>query len=253
MRRTFHAVVTLTLAVAACALALACGQTCKCEGDVCTDCSGTTPTAPAPDGGTPDASNLAVVDATVDGLSGDASDSGVADAIDSTVGPTPACAGGCACNNTADACAASGCTLGSAHEPDGATVFDCRNLPLGLVCGGRGGRCLAAGVTCANPASYNDCDLWPSTGALCCLDQFDAGTDAGSGQEAGVGADAGAGCISGCSRRSIACVAPDPPTAWSCLGPGISGPAPFLEAGCTSLPINSLVWCCPNTFLSQCP
>jgi hypothetical protein len=92
-----------------------------------------------------------------------------------------------------------------------------------------------------------------------CVDAESSGSDggvvdvdAGFGPESGLANDGGAECITGCARGAIACSGSDPPMAWTCTGPGISSGGLFLEAGCTSVPIDSVAWCCPATFLSQC-
>lgn len=105
------------------------------------------------------------------------------------------------------------------------------------------------------------CDNPPdiSTTLIFCTDASSPGSDsgagdidAGSGLDSAVSNDAGAECITGCSRGAYPCTAPDPPNAWSCSGPGIGSADRFLEAGCTSAPINSVAWCCPAVFMSQC-
>jgi hypothetical protein len=87
--------------------------------------------------------------------------------------------------------------------------------------------------------------------ADCCLDGASAG-DGNSAEDVGDANRGGPGCISGCSRGTITCASADPPVGWRCDGPGTNSSARFVEAGCTSLPINSIAWCCPSAFLSQC-
>ena len=169
MVRSANAIVTVLVAVGSCTWPLSCGgQTCRCQGDVCMDCSGTTRAAPAPEAGEAEAAmgDSDVADATIDGLP---------------------------------------------HE---------------------------AAVTDA------------TIDADCCVH----GASAGDGNSAeDVGANGGGpACISGCSRGTITCSSSDPPVGWRCDGPGINSSARFVEAGCTSLPINSVAWCCPSAFLSQC-
>jgi hypothetical protein len=177
MLRGAHTVSTLTLALAAFALSLGCGQICRCQGDMCTDCSVAAPAPPGPETGTPGAA-----DATTESAVPDARG---ADADPTTDTSTPPCRDDQSCSGGA--------------SPDGA-----------------------------------------------------ADIDAGSGHDSDVANDGGAQCITGCSRGTIACTAPDPPVGWRCSGPGINASNRFVEAGCTSLPINSIAWCCPDTFLSQC-
>jgi hypothetical protein len=191
------AVIVAMLALAVCAALLGCGgRTSDSHGDGCADCSGTTPTPPPADAG-----NSVTVDATTDGSLADEPNDAAADAIDATIGPPAACAGGCACFSTPDACTASQCTPRSFVEPDGATGFACANLPLGFVCEHNGGRCLGAGARCPNYGSPNDCDPWPSAGAFCCLDQPDAGTNAADASDQDADAattDAGDADAHGC-------------------------------------------------------
>ncbi|HLK39737.1 MAG TPA: hypothetical protein VKU41_23435 [Polyangiaceae bacterium] len=78
------------------------------------------------------------------------------------------------------------------------------------------------------------------------------GVDAVAGHDAGGASEGGAECITGCSRSATSCAAPDPPVQWTCVGPGTTSGASFLEAGCTSVPINAIAWCCPESFLSKC-
>ena len=111
-----------------------------------------------------------------------------------------------------------------------------------LSCGGKTCRC--QGDVCM------DCS--GTTPAAPAPDAGDAESDGNSAEDVGGANDGGPGCISGCSRNAIACASSDPPVGWRCDGPGITSSAPFLEAGCTSLPINSIAWCCPSAFLSQC-
>jgi hypothetical protein len=77
--------------------------------------------------------------------------------------------------------------------------------------------------------------------------------DSGPAQDGGVRNDGGAECIAGCTRGTIRCASPDPPVEWGCVAPGINSGPRFVDAGCTSVPIGSVAWCCPSTFLSQCP
>jgi hypothetical protein len=180
MLRAICAAVTL----AACALSLGCGQTCKCNGDVCLDCSGTsTPAASGVDAGNPASGDAAVESAALDGAGDDGNTT--------TDGSTPLCR-------------------------------DDQSCPTG---GSDGGDFLDGGV---------------------------APDDTGSGHDAGAANDGVAACISGCARGQITCSTPDPPVGWRCSGPGINSAARFVDAGCTSVPINSVAWCCPDTFLSRC-
>lgn len=113
------------------------------------------------------------------------------------------CNGGCLCFGTPDACAANRCTLASHPQSDGATAFECDNGPLGFICEtSRGGRCLPAGATCANPAPQYGCDTWPSTGAFCCLDPVGEG-GRGCPTECSVDSDcANCGLPDGCTGRN---------------------------------------------------
>src|SRR5579864_1393418 len=65
LRRICAAVV-----IAAGALSFGCGQTCKCDGDPCTGCSGNTPAAPALETGTHVAGD-ATTDVTLPDATGD--------------------------------------------------------------------------------------------------------------------------------------------------------------------------------------
>jgi hypothetical protein len=176
MERVADAVVTVLATVGACTSLLGCGgQICRCHGDVCGDCSGTAPTAPAPDGGGSDFArgDSDVADATTDTFSHDASNENATGVID--------------------------------------------------------------------VAAATDC----------CLDG-PSPSDANSAQDTESANEGGPGCISGCSRGNLACAPSDPPVGWRCAGPGIDSSERFVEAGCTSFPINSVAWCCPSAFLSQC-
>jgi hypothetical protein len=79
MLRTASLAAAAVLAFAACFLALACGQTCKCEGDTCGNCSGTTSWSPTADGGSPP-----VGDAAIEATAADAADGGDQATIDAT-------------------------------------------------------------------------------------------------------------------------------------------------------------------------
>jgi hypothetical protein len=185
MPRIAHAVATVSMVLAACALSLGCGKTCMCHGDVCTDCSGTTSTAPAPDTGTPEAGDPTTESSVTLGCDFDAA----------------------ACPSACDS------------------------------------RCIDAGGSDSGSSAPDNQAGGPDSGSS---------VDAGSAHDSGGGSDGGAECITGCSRGTTACMAPDPPVGWSCSGPGISSGGRFLDAGCTSVPINSIAWCCPDTFMSQC-
>jgi hypothetical protein len=68
MVRHANAIATVLVTVGACTWPLSCGgQTCRCQGDVCLESSGTTRAAPAPDAGEAEVAmgDSDVADATV--------------------------------------------------------------------------------------------------------------------------------------------------------------------------------------------
>jgi hypothetical protein len=222
MSRTVGRTATVLLALA-CSQMLECAK-CKCDGDVCTDCPGST-VATAP----PDTDGANVVDATLDaqpiGAPPDVTAAGQDGVVDLPIG----CAGGCACFNSPDACAAHFCSLATVMESDGASLFECINGPLGFICETEwGGRCLDAGSTCANPAPKYNCDPWPSTGAFCCMDQVDAG-DGGDISDAQLGdLDGGASDAEGgaCTSLYRPCDAQVCCEGMRCFGNGTCEPIP---------------------------
>jgi hypothetical protein len=145
---------TLTAYVLACVpcllVATGCGNTCKCDGDECKDCTGTTPTSPGTQAHGDDAGDAASADALSDATTGDAP----VDASSACVmndgswtcpgnGPSPQCSASSVPINTGDSCSYDGGCFYCSRESAG---ISCTCNPDGD--GGRAWDCVGVGYAC---------------------------------------------------------------------------------------------------------